>query len=94
MSRKSKTGKPSGVLTLMYLVILLILVGITILIVCKGWAEDISVSIEYNIGEIIAGILGGTGIAVAGVAYAYKTISDPNGKPDNDLLTFERLSDR
>ena len=42
-------------------------------------AEDIKITISYNLGEIIAGIFAGTGIAVAGIAYA-KSLFNQNEK--------------
>lgn len=53
-----------------YFLLLLFATVLTALIVARGWAGQPTVSIEYNIGEIIAGILGGGGVAAAGTAYA------------------------
>ena len=82
LPRKRKSNK---FINLLYLAILLVLIGFTVLIIYKGWAEQTTVSIEYNIGEIIAGLLAGTGVAIAGTAYASKIINDikDDSGPDN-----------
>lgn len=58
--------------------ILVIAIVLLIVTVLMGWVlsfayadiEDVSVSIEYNIAGIIGALLGGSGIAVAGIGYA------------------------
>jgi hypothetical protein len=59
-----------------------VIVAACIYIVSKGWTKKPEITIDYNVGEIIGGILAGGGIAVAGAAYAVKTLSsesEPKG---------------
>jgi hypothetical protein len=60
-----------------YLMITLLSTSILVVLVFVGLITDISLNIEINIGEIIGGILAGTGVAVAGISYA-------NKKPENN----------
>jgi hypothetical protein len=39
-------------------------------LVAQGWASKPDVSIDFNVGEIVGGLLGGLGVLVAGIAYA------------------------
>ncbi len=51
-------------------------VGITVLLVWQGWASQPEVSIQFNVGEIIGGVLAGAGVATAGIAYALRTTKE------------------
>lgn len=71
-----KTSRSRTRLDIFYLCIFAISIGITILLFWKGFVRRPDVAINFNVGEIIAGILGGSGVAAAGGAYAYKTIRE------------------
>ncbi|MFZ3018873.1 MAG: hypothetical protein WA056_10495 [Gallionella sp.] len=83
-------GKPANSVTfwdrlnsrvnLPYLVIfclVIVLIGGLVLI---GMTATMTVNVEFNVGEIIGGLLVGTGVAAAGVSYATKN----NGKNANE----------
>ena len=53
-----------------YLVPLLFAIAFTAYLVHRGGAQTPTVAINYNVGEMIGGLLAGTGALVAGVAYA------------------------
>lgn len=57
-----------------YFAPLLIVIAFTAYLVYRGWAEKPSVSIEYNVGEIIGGLLVGIGALMAGAAYAFRRL--------------------
>lgn len=59
----------------LYLVLLLIVVAFVGCVVWLGWADRPEVSIDFNVGEIIGGILAGAGALLAGGAYAAKALS-------------------
>lgn len=61
-----------------YLMITILSVSILVILILAGLFTEISLNIEVNIGEIIGGILAGTGVAVAGISYANKK---PENKP-------------
>lgn len=45
----------------------------------RSWSDtSFQISVEYNVGEIIGGLLGGAGIAAAGIAYAVKVFRGDN----------------
>ncbi|MCL3782543.1 hypothetical protein EMN47_19335 [Prolixibacteraceae bacterium JC049] len=44
----------------------------------------IQVTIDYNIGEILAAILGGGGIAIAGIGYAKSKFETPTPDPNQE----------
>jgi hypothetical protein len=54
---------------LWFIVLLTLALGATVLLVAHGWAERPTVSIEYNVGEIIGGLLVGIGALIAALAY-------------------------
>jgi hypothetical protein len=56
----------------LYLLVLLLVVAATGSLVFYGWAEKPEVSIDYNVGEIIGGLLVGVGALVASTAYAVR----------------------
>lgn len=56
----------------LYFLPLALAIGITAYLIHRGWAEKVSVSIDYNVGEIIGGLLVGIGVLVAGAAYALR----------------------
>jgi hypothetical protein len=66
---KKRTQLPKTV-NWAYVGVFAFLILITALLFWRGWAEKAQVSIDYNIGEIIAGILVGVGAVTAGVTYA------------------------
>lgn len=57
---------------LWYAIPLLFAVAVTAILVIYGWAQKPTVSIQYNVGEIIGGVLAGVGALVAGVTYAIR----------------------
>ena len=63
-------------LRVFYVVLLLLTVALTALLMWLGLVQSLNVNIDFNVGEIIAGLLGGAGVAAAGGAYAYKTIRE------------------
>lgn len=74
-SRKRRTAFTGRrLLNWMYLVVLSATVIVVGVLVWYGITQKPNVSIEFNVGEIIAGLLAGTGALVAGGAYALKTI--------------------
>ena len=68
---KKRPSMPKAV-NFAYVFVLAIIIVITGFFVMKGWAEKPEISIQYNVGEIIGGILIGLGAAVAGIAYALR----------------------
>jgi hypothetical protein len=50
-----------------YVLALILVILITALLVWRGWAQKPDVSIEFNVGEIV----GGVGVLVAGLVYAF-----------------------
>jgi len=59
----------------LYAAALVVIIAITILLFATGEVTGTEVTIEYNVGEIIGGLLAGAGAAAAGAAYAVKTLS-------------------
>jgi hypothetical protein len=57
----------------MFIFLLVIAVCFTGFLLYKGRAERPTVAIDYNVGEIIGGILAGGGAAAAGAAYYFKS---------------------
>lgn len=66
------SGKVSQVI--LFGLLLVSSVAFTVWLVGLLDPEVAQVTIEYNVGEIIAGILGGAGAAAAGIGYAAKTL--------------------
>ena len=62
------------------LTVVLVVVLAWILKLTYAEVDNVSITISYNIGEIIAAFLGGTGAAAAGFGYAW---SKMNGKNPN-----------
>lgn len=58
-----------------YITLLAGVLGVTAVLVVWGWAKKPTVSIEYDVGAIIGGVLAGAGAAAAGIAYAVKTLT-------------------
>lgn len=56
----------------LYFVVLFLVVAGTASLVFYGWAEKPEISIDYNVGEIIGGLLVGVGALVASTAYALR----------------------
>jgi len=54
--------------TLNFIVVGLV-VPLTAFLVIRGWAETPTVSIEFNVGEVISGILVGTAALLASASY-------------------------
>jgi hypothetical protein len=107
LTKNNYTMKTKCVLKVLYISFYLILLGLSFYIVwylinyqCKSC---VSIKVEYNVGEIIAGILGGSGIGLAGLAYAFKTFfngpsDSPESSPNNptnpqNTTTEKTLSD-
>lgn len=59
----------------LYAAALIVIIVITMLLFGTGRVTATEVTIEYNVGEIIGGLLAGAGAAAAGAAYAVKTLS-------------------
>ena len=64
-----------------YVVPLLAIVAFTAYLFHRGWAQTPTVAINYNVGEIIGGLLAGTGALVAGAAYAISRRRDDRRGP-------------
>lgn len=45
-------------------------------LVARGYANTPDVAIDFNVGEIIGGLLGGVGALVAGIAYAVRRLGE------------------
>jgi hypothetical protein len=74
---RSKSGVPSlSRIDWLYFALFILIVVFIGFLVWLGSAEKPKVSIEFKVGEIIAGILAGTGVLLAGGAYAVKTMRD------------------
>jgi hypothetical protein len=58
----------------LYIIPSIVIVAFTTFLVSKGWAETPEVTIDFNVGEIVGGLLGGLGILVGGIAYAFRGI--------------------
>ena len=72
---RSKSGVPSlSRIDWLYFALFILIVIFIGFLVWLGSAEKPKVSIEFKVGEIIAGILAGTGVLLAGGAYAVKTM--------------------
>jgi len=69
-----KRTRPLIAMSWAYVGALCFVVLVTGLLVWLGWAQSPEVSIEYNVGEIIGGVLVGVGAAAAGTAYAFRTL--------------------
>ena len=71
------------------LVIAIVLLVVTVLM---GWGltsafagiEDVSVSVDYDIAGIIAALLGGSGIAIAGIGFANSKFVVHSDKKDKE----------
>jgi len=61
------------------LVVALLLTGYC---VWKGWAQKPEVSIQYNVGEIVGGLLVGLGAVIAALSYASKRRNPPERPRD------------
>lgn len=61
------------------------IVAVTILLVNQSNDASVEVSVTYDIAELIAAILGGGGIAAAGIGYGIKSlqVSNVNTKPES-----------
>lgn len=64
----------------LYLFIFFIFTFLIFYIAYIGWAQKPSINIEFNIGEIIGGLLAGAGVLLAGKAYAQKALFDQKEK--------------
>ena len=75
LESKLLTKKQKGVMEkILYSVPLFIVILFVGFLVYRGWAEKPTVSIDFNVGEIIGGSLIGIGALIAGVAYAFRRI--------------------
>jgi hypothetical protein len=72
-ARPQPTGSKAGWEKAWYFVPLLVAAALTGYLVYRGWAEKPAVTIEFNVGEIIGGLLAGVGALMAGLAYFFKT---------------------
>lgn len=73
---KLRTKERHAMLNWFYVAIFLLISVLVGYIVSLGWVEKPSVIIEFNVGEIVGGILAGAGVLLAGGAYAAKTIRE------------------
>jgi hypothetical protein len=73
---KSAIGKKKLAANWLYVAIFGLISAVVGYIVYLGWAEKPTVNIEFNVGEIIGGILAGAGVLLAGGAYAAKTLRE------------------
>jgi len=66
------------ILNLFYLILLIIVIALVGVLLARGLIQEttVNVNIEFNVGEIITGLLAGGGVAAAGGAYAFKTIKE------------------
>ncbi|MDC8804176.1 hypothetical protein PRZ61_12060 [Halomonas pacifica] len=55
-----------------YLVVLLLIIAMLVSLVILGLTTEISISVDFSVGEIIGALLVGTGVAAAGISYATK----------------------
>jgi len=69
-------SRPRHALNWMYVLLLGLVFGIVAVLIAEGWAQPAEVSIEFNVGEIIGGLLVGAGAAAAGGAYAFKVLTE------------------
>lgn len=86
---KNKKMKKSNyvwiIIVVFLLLIITVLLGLTIKYVFTD-STNVSVNIEYNIGEILAAILGGGGIAIAGFGYAKSKLDDKENQLENSIV--------
>ena len=75
-----KTSRSHRVKGLLFLLLVTTSIALTIIIANEADHPELKVSIIYNVGEIIAGILAGVGVASAGLAYAIKTLKSENNE--------------
>ena len=59
--------QPGHILYAVFLLVVVVAIG---LLVWTGWANKPDVSIDFNVGEIIGGLLVGIATMIAGLAYA------------------------
>lgn len=71
--KPEETGSPVAA-GLIYVIVFVLAVVSTGLLVRYGWVTKPQVSIQYNVGEIIGGLLVGAGALAAGVAYALRSL--------------------
>lgn len=55
-----------------YLIVLALIIAMLASLVILGLTSDISISIDFSVGEIIGALLVGSGVAAAGISYATK----------------------
>lgn len=53
----------------LYFLVLSVVIGFVGILVVKGWTEPLKVSINFNVGEIIGGILVGVSALLAAIVY-------------------------
>lgn len=85
-------GKPANAITfwdklntrinLPYLILLclsaVLIAGLTLI----GLSAEMTVNVEFNVGEILGGLLVGTGVAAAGISYAARDQTSKNERQD------------
>jgi hypothetical protein len=79
-SIKSPIGKKKLTVNWLYGAIFLLISAVVAYVVYRGWAQKPTVNIEFNVGEIIGGILAGAGVLLAGGAYAVKTLRESSAR--------------
>lgn len=59
-----------------YLVVLLLIISMLGSLIILGLTSEISISVDFSVGEIIGALLVGSGVAAAGISYATKKDHD------------------
>ncbi len=72
LREKAKASEGRRLVNQVYLLALGTILALVGLAVWRGWSEKPEVTVEFNVGEIIAGVLVGTGAMTAGAAYALR----------------------
>ncbi|MCU1268179.1 MAG: hypothetical protein JWM21_4497 [Acidobacteria bacterium] len=67
-------SQPRRLVNRAYLVTLLAIIAILGVAVWRGWSQRPEVTVDFNVGEIIGGILVGAGALTAGTAYALRSV--------------------
>jgi hypothetical protein len=70
--RAKRSAKTDSREKLFYIIPLVLAIAFTAFLVSRGWAETPTVAIEYNVGEIIGGVLVGIAALVASLTYAFR----------------------
>lgn len=80
LRRKASVGSGRRALNLFYLAAIVIIVALVGLCIRLGLAQTAEITVDFNVGEIIGGVLVGAGAAAAGGAYALRAVNERNGE--------------